>query len=117
MVPPTEGILPALSSALFLIALLGLPTAIGIAVLRYRLYEIDRILSRTATYGLVTAVLAGIYALVAVVPTVIFDLQSDSFGGRAHVGGRCGLRTGPSEDASAGRSAFQSPALRRRSCG
>ncbi len=77
MVPPTEGILPALSSALFSVALLGLPTAIGIAVLRYRLYEIDRILSRTVAYGLATAVLAGIYALVAVVPTVIFDLQSD----------------------------------------
>jgi hypothetical protein len=38
-----------------------LPVAITLAVLRYRLYEIDRIISRTVSYGLVSAVLVGVY--------------------------------------------------------
>ena len=39
-----------------------LPLAIGIAVFRYRLYEIDRIVNRAIVYGSVTAILAGVLA-------------------------------------------------------
>jgi zinc transporter ZupT len=42
--------------------LAGIPAAIGIAVLRYRLYDIDRIINRTLVYGLLTAVLGLGYA-------------------------------------------------------
>jgi hypothetical protein len=42
----------------------GLPLAIGAAVLRYRLYDLDRIVSRTLAYGLLTLVLGGGYAAV-----------------------------------------------------
>jgi hypothetical protein len=41
-----------------------LPLAVGIAVFRYRLFEIDRIVSRTVSYGLLTAGLIGLYLLV-----------------------------------------------------
>ena len=36
-----------------------IPIGIGIAVLRYRLYEIDRVISRTLVYGALTAILGG----------------------------------------------------------
>jgi hypothetical protein len=40
----------------------GVPVAIGLAVLRYRLYDLDRILNRALVYGLLTALLGGVYA-------------------------------------------------------
>jgi hypothetical protein len=44
------------------LALWAIPAAIGIAVLRHRLYDIDRLINRTLVYGLLTALLAGFYA-------------------------------------------------------
>jgi hypothetical protein len=49
------------------VAVWGIAAAIGIAVLRYRLYAIDRIINRTLVYGLLTAVLAGVYAALVLV--------------------------------------------------
>jgi hypothetical protein len=53
---------PWISDALGMTGLTAVPVAIAIAVLRYRLYEIDRVISRTVTYLIVVAVLAGAYA-------------------------------------------------------
>ena len=45
------------------IALIALPSAIGLAILRYRLYEIDRIISRTIGWALVTGLLIAVFAV------------------------------------------------------
>ncbi len=57
--------LSGLGDGLFLlgfVAMLLLPISVGIAVLRYRLYDIDRIVSRTIGYGLVTGLLVIVFS-------------------------------------------------------
>jgi hypothetical protein len=60
------GALPPLAEDIMVVAyfafgLNAMAAAIGVAVLRYRLYEVDRIASRTATYVSLTLVLVGVY--------------------------------------------------------
>jgi hypothetical protein len=43
-----------------------------LAIQRYRLFEIDQIITRTLSYAIISATLAGMYALIALVPTAIF---------------------------------------------
>jgi hypothetical protein len=61
--------LPVISELGWTVGLLALglmPVAIAVAILRYRLYEIDRIVSRTISYLIVTAGLVGVFAIVVV---------------------------------------------------
>ncbi len=50
-----------------ILALFAMPFVIGVAILRYRLYEIDRIVSRTLAYLIITGLLVATYALVVVI--------------------------------------------------
>jgi hypothetical protein len=61
LVPLIGFVVPSLGNAAFVLVI-ALPIAIGIAVLRYRLYEIDRVINRTLVYGLLTAILGLGYA-------------------------------------------------------
>ena len=63
----TLGVLGAWGGAIDNLVGLGIPTAIGIALLRYRLYDIDRLINRTLVYGALTAILGLGYAIVVIV--------------------------------------------------
>ena len=68
--------LELLSSAFYFaseFALGLLPIAIGIAVLRYRLYEIDRLISRTIGWALVTALLVGTFILLVLGSSAVLE--------------------------------------------
>ena len=63
----------SLAPLFFVVGSLGMPLAIAAAILRYRLFEIDRIVSRTVSYAIVVTLLVGAVALVAAAIGTQFD--------------------------------------------
>jgi hypothetical protein len=57
-----RGIEPPLAGLLYALVIAAIPVAAGIAILRYRLYDIDRLISRTLVYAALTVILGVVYA-------------------------------------------------------
>jgi hypothetical protein len=72
---PVEIVLNAadLGLAITLLGILAIPVAIGIAMLRYRLYEVDRVISRTLVYGALTVILGAAYAGLVLAGQAVFS--------------------------------------------
>jgi hypothetical protein len=58
------------------IGLAALPVGIGVGILKYRLYDIDRIISRTLAYAIVTGLLVGVYAGLVLLATQVLRFHS-----------------------------------------
>jgi hypothetical protein len=58
------------------IGLAALPVGIGVGILKYRLYDVDRIISRTLAYAIVTGLLVGVYAGLVLLATRVLPLSS-----------------------------------------
>jgi hypothetical protein len=83
IVQPILSFVPNLPSGLQLVlnALLALgaaavPICIGMAILKYRLYDIDRIISRTLSYAIVTGLLVGVYAGLVLLATHVLSFRT-----------------------------------------
>jgi hypothetical protein len=80
---PQIALSPAVTSAAlstlkvaFCLALVCLYAAIAVAVLKYRLYDIDRVISRTLAYAIITGVLAGVYAGLVLLATQVLRVHT-----------------------------------------
>jgi hypothetical protein len=58
------------------LALAALPLSIGVGILKYRLYDIDRIISRTLAYAIVTGLLVGVYAGLVLLATHVVRVHT-----------------------------------------
>jgi hypothetical protein len=72
-----SGSLPAVLGGIMVAVGVGsLPVCLCFAILKYRLYDIDRLISRTVSYTLVTGLLIGVYAGLVLLATQVFKFHS-----------------------------------------
>jgi hypothetical protein len=66
----------AVLNNLLSLGFIALPVSIGIGILRYRLYDVDRLISRTLAYAIVTGLLVGAYAVLVTLAHGLVPAQS-----------------------------------------
>jgi hypothetical protein len=69
------GVLYEIGS-LAIFGLIGIPLAIGIGITKYRLYDIDRLISRTLAYALLTTLLVGVFVGLVLLTTRVLPFSS-----------------------------------------
>jgi hypothetical protein len=74
--PPNDQLDGRIVRDLAFLCLAALPASIGVGILKYHLYDIDRLISRTLSYTLITGVLIGIYAGVVTLTTRVLPFSS-----------------------------------------
>jgi hypothetical protein len=67
---------PGVAGQLLSVAIVALPVSIGVGILKYRLYDIDRIISRTLAYAIITGLLIGVYAALVLLATQVFRFHT-----------------------------------------
>jgi hypothetical protein len=70
------GLLGALDNVMLGLGIFSLPVCITFAISKYHLYDIDRIISRTLAYAIVTGVLVGLYAALVLLATRLLSFQT-----------------------------------------
>ncbi|HEY0869149.1 MAG TPA: hypothetical protein VGD55_02025, partial [Acidothermaceae bacterium] len=65
-----------IATVLGTLGLAALPVFVGIAILKYRLFEIDRLISRTLSYAIITGLLVGVYVGLIALTTRALPLSS-----------------------------------------
>ena len=66
-------------SALFLFSVSSIPISVGIAILKYRLYDIDIIINRALVYGTLIVIVTGLYIILVGIVGVLFQSAGNSF--------------------------------------
>jgi hypothetical protein len=74
--PPNDQLSGRVARDAAFLALAVLPVTIGVGILKYHLYDIDRIISRTLAYLVMTSLLVGVYAGVVLLATRVLPLSS-----------------------------------------
>jgi len=66
----------AIGNASLVLAVFATPAGMGVAILKYRLYDIDRLISRTLAYAILTGLLVGVYAGLVLLATEVFRFHT-----------------------------------------
>jgi hypothetical protein len=74
--PPKDQTPGRIARDLAFLALAALPISMGVGILKYHLYDIDRIISRTLAYVIVTGLLIGLYAGVVLLATRVLPFHT-----------------------------------------